>query len=56
MDLVYLAAKMTFVTEALTLVHYLWKQNSLAELAVNVVYDFLILFTISFAVTFQRYG
>uniref|UniRef100_A0A914XR25 Uncharacterized protein n=1 Tax=Plectus sambesii TaxID=2011161 RepID=A0A914XR25_9BILA len=55
LDLVYLAAKLTFMTEALQFIHYMWKQGSLRELALNTVYDFLILLGILFAVTFHRY-
>lgn len=55
-DMVHMAAKMTFITEALTFVHYTWKQSDPRELAINAVYDFLILLGVTFAVTFRRYG
>uniref|UniRef100_A0A914W1M4 Uncharacterized protein n=1 Tax=Plectus sambesii TaxID=2011161 RepID=A0A914W1M4_9BILA len=56
MDMVYLAAKMTFVAETLQFVHMIWKQHDLRELVVKTGYDFLTLFAITFAVTFNRHG
>uniref|UniRef100_A0A914WIL3 Uncharacterized protein n=1 Tax=Plectus sambesii TaxID=2011161 RepID=A0A914WIL3_9BILA len=50
-----LAFKMTLVSAALQVTHYMWKQGPLVELAINCVYDFLVLSTIAFTVTFMRY-